>query len=61
MYKKSALFVKMGSQRRTGREEISNITDALIVQNSFKTKEDRKSFQERFGAIIFGKDKQQIN
>lgn len=58
MYKKSALFVIVGGQRRMEEEEISNITDALIAQNNFKTKEDHKSFQGRFGMIMYGKDKQ---
>lgn len=44
MYKKSAIFVKMGGQKRMVKEEISNITNALIAANNFKTKEDRKNF-----------------
>ena len=57
MYKKSALFVKMGGQRRMGEEKISSTTSVSIATNNFKTKEDHKSFQERFGMIMYGKDK----
>lgn len=55
MYKKSAIFVKMDGQRRTAKEEISSTTNVSLATNNFKTKEDRKNFQERFGMIMYGK------
>ena len=39
------------------KEEGFNITNAKIVVDNFKTKEDRRSCTKRFGTSMFGKDK----